>query len=121
MKQVQLREKRRLNRSRARAKDLAFHTRRPRAVVWRTPRHMGVQLLDTNGVVLAYVSTMDKAVRENLPYGGNKKAAMWIGKAIAEKMLKKGIKMVIFDRSGLRYHGRVAALVDSMREAGIQV
>ncbi|WP_392566414.1 50S ribosomal protein L18 [Utexia brackfieldae] len=95
--------------------------RATRLVVHRTPRHIYAQIIAPNGSeVLAAASTLEKAISENLKFTGNKDAAVAIGKAIAERALAKDIKVVAFDRSGFQYHGRVQALADAAREAGLQ-
>ncbi|TEA26663.1 50S ribosomal protein L18 [Candidatus Schmidhempelia bombi] len=92
-----------------------------RLVVHRTPRHIYAQIIAPNGSeVLAAASTLEKAISESLKYTGNKDAATAVGKAIAERALAKEIKSVSFDRSGFQYHGRVQALADAAREAGLQ-
>ncbi|MFQ1016772.1 50S ribosomal protein L18 [Gilliamella sp. Occ3-1] len=92
-----------------------------RLVVHRTPRHIYAQIIAPNGSeVLAAASTLEKAISESLKYTGNKDAAAVVGKAIAERALAKDIKEVSFDRSGFQYHGRVQALADAAREAGLQ-
>lgn len=91
-----------------------------RLVVHRTPRHIYAQVIAPNGSeVLVAASTVEKAIAEQLKYG-NKDAAAAVGKAVAERALEKGIKDVSFDRSGFQYHGRVQALADAAREAGLQ-
>ncbi len=70
--------------------------------------------------MLAAASTMEAEVRQALKYGGNVKAAAEVGKRIAEKAKKLGIEAVAFDRGGYRYHGRVKALADAAREAGLK-
>ncbi|WMQ73004.1 MAG: 50S ribosomal protein L18 [Sodalis sp.] len=93
-----------------------------RLVVHRTPRHMYAQIIAPNGAeVLVAASTVEKAIVEQLKgTTGNKDAAAVVGKIIAERALEKGIKDVSFDRSGFQYHGRVQALADAAREAGLQ-
>ena len=92
-----------------------------RLVVHRTPRHIYAQIIAPNGSeVLAAASTLEKAISESLKYTGNKDAAAAVGKAIAERALAKDIKEVSFDRSGFQYHGRVQALAEAAREAGLQ-
>ncbi|MDT7526668.1 MULTISPECIES: 50S ribosomal protein L18 [Idiomarinaceae] len=92
-----------------------------RLVVHRTPRHIYAQLIASNGSeVLAAASTVEKALRDELKATGNVDAAKAVGKLIAERAIEKGVKNVAFDRSGFRYHGRVAALADAAREAGLQ-
>lgn len=91
-----------------------------RLVVHRTPRHIYAQVIAPNGSeVLVAASTVEKAIAEQLKYTGNKDAAAAVGKAVAERALEKGIN-VSFDRSGFQYHGRVQALADAAREAGLQ-
>ena len=93
---------------------------RPRMSISRTAKHIGCQLIDDIGrQTLVSVSTRDRDVRESIPYGGNKGAAEAIGKAVAEKALAAGIKGVRLDRGHYRYHGRIAALADAAREAGL--
>ncbi|AWK14872.1 50S ribosomal protein L18 [Candidatus Fukatsuia symbiotica] len=90
-------------------------------VVHRTSRHMYAQVIDPNGSeVLVAASTVEKAIKEQLKYTGNKDAAAVIGKVVAERALEKDIKSVSFDRSGFQYHGRVRALADAAREAGLR-
>ncbi len=85
------------------------------------PRHIYAQLIAPNGSeVLAAASTVEKAVRDQLKTTGNVDAAKVVGKIIAERAVEKGVTSVTFDRSGFKYHGRVAALADAAREAGLQ-
>lgn len=91
----------------------------PRLAVYRSAKHMYAQIIDdTKGVTLVAASTLDPSLKGS--YGGNVEAAANVGKLIAEKALEKGIKQVIFDRGGLLYHGRVAALADGAREGGLE-
>lgn len=93
---------------------------RPRLSIFRSHQNVSAQIIDdSSGKTLASASTLDSALREQIAYGGNKGAAQAIGKAIAEKALAAGIKQVCFDRGHFRYHGRVAALADAAREAGL--
>jgi large subunit ribosomal protein L18 len=95
-------------------------TDRPRLSVFRSHKHVYCQLIDdSTGKTLASASTRDENLREQFKYGGNKAAAQVIGKAIAERSLAAGFKAVRFDRGHFRYHGRVAALADAAREAGL--
>jgi len=93
-----------------------------RLVVHRTPRHIYAQVIAANGSeVLASASTVEKSLCEQLTgYTGNLDAAKLVGKVIAERAKEKGVEQVAFDRSGFQYHGRVAALADAAREAGLQ-
>ena len=90
-----------------------------RLCVLRTPRHMYAQVTTADGSqVLAAASTLDKELREGAT--GNAEAARKVGQLIAERAKKAGVETVAFDRSGYRYHGRVKALADAAREAGLQ-
>lgn len=90
-----------------------------RLCVHRTPRHMYAQVTTADGSqVLAAASTLDKELRQGAT--GNVEAARQVGELIAERAKKAGIEEVAFDRSGYRYHGRVKALADAAREAGLQ-
>jgi large subunit ribosomal protein L18 len=92
-----------------------------RLVVNRTPRHIYAQLIAPSGSeVLASASTLEKDLNGSLNYSGNVEAAAAVGKAIAERAIEKGVTTVAFDRSGFKYHGRVKALADAAREAGLQ-
>ena len=94
---------------------------RPRLNVSRSLQHIYAQIIDdTTGRTLAHASTVDAALRGEGPSaGGNIAAAKAVGKLIAERGIEKGISAVVFDRGGYMYHGRVQALADSAREAGL--
>ena len=91
-----------------------------RLTVHRSNAHIYAQVIDAGSKVLASASTAEKDVRGNIKYGGNVKAAAEIGKRIAEKAKALGIAEVAFDRSGYRFHGRVKALAEAAREAGLK-
>ncbi len=108
---------RRAKRARAKISELGAN----RLVVFRTPRRSDAQLIaPTGSEVIATASTLDKEVSAQLEKTGNVAAATAVGKAIAERAVAKGITSVAFDRSGFRYHGRVKALAEAAREAGLQ-
>ncbi len=93
---------------------------RPRLCVFRSHKNCYAQIIDDQaGRTLAAISTRDQQVQETVRYGGNKNAAVAVGKAIAQKALEAGIKEVVFDRREYKYHGRVAALAAAAREAGL--
>jgi large subunit ribosomal protein L18 len=93
---------------------------RLRLAVFRSHQNFYAQIVDDGaGRTLVSASTLDKQVLGELRYGGNKGAAAAVGKAIAAKALEAGIKEVVFDRREYKYHGRVAALADAAREAGL--
>ncbi len=99
---------------------LKRHATRPRLSVFRSHQNFYAQIVDDGaGRTLAAASTLDKQLREELRYGGNKTAAAVVGKAIAQRALEAGIKEVVFDRREYKYHGRVAALADAARGAGL--
>lgn len=99
---------------------LKKNTTRPRLSVFRSHENVYAQIIDdAEGRTLVSASTVDKTLRGEVPYGGNKTAAAAVGKAIAQKALEAGIKEVVFDRREYKYHGRVAALADAAREAGL--
>ncbi len=92
-----------------------------RLCVHRTGQHIYAQIIDPSGSrVLASASTLEAEMRQSLKSGGNVEAAKAIGKRIAERAVKAGIKQVAFDRSGFKYHGRVKALADAARENGLE-
>jgi large subunit ribosomal protein L18 len=94
---------------------------RPRLSVYRSNSNIFAQLIDdVNGVTLASASTIDKELSANVKHGGNVEAAKVVGKAIAERAAAKGITTIVFDRSGYKYTGRVSALAEAAREAGLQ-
>ena len=97
---------------------LAGTAERPRLAVFRSVAHIYVQVIDdASSATLVSASTVDKDGKTN---GGNVKAAKAIGKLIAERAKEKGIKQVVFDRGGYQYHGRIKALADAAREAGLE-
>lgn len=101
--------------------DVRGSTDRPRLSIFRSLKNIYAQVIDdTTGKTLVAASSMEKSVRESMKHGGNKAAASAIGKAIAEKAKAKGITLVAFDRAGFRYHGRVKALAEAAREAGLK-
>jgi large subunit ribosomal protein L18 len=92
-----------------------------RLTVHRTNFHIYAQVIDgARGRVLATASSLEPELRASLPNGGNKQAASTVGRRIAEKARSQGIETVAFDRAGYRFHGRVKALADAAREAGLK-
>ena len=93
-----------------------------RLTVYRTPRHIYAQVFDDKGErVLASASTVQKDVAKDLKATGNIEAARSVGRAIAERAKAAGVTRVAFDRAGFQYHGRVKALADAAREAGLEI
>ncbi len=96
-------------------------TERPRLCVYRSLGHIYAQLIDDRtGKTLVSASSVDKETKKNMKGGGNIAAAKVIGKAVAERAKAAGVVKVVFDRGGYKYHGRVKALADAAREAGLQ-
>lgn len=92
---------------------------RPRLNVFRSNLHIYAQLIDdTNSVTIVSASSVDKEL--SLENGGNVEAAQKVGELVAKRAVEKGIKSVVFDRGGYLYHGRVKALADAAREAGLE-
>jgi len=96
-------------------------TERPRLSVYRSEKHIYAQIIDdTKGNTLVAASTVEKAITSVLDATSNIDAAKAVGEAVAKKALAKGISQVVFDRGGFLYHGRVKAVADAAREAGLQ-
>ena len=116
-----LKRRRQLRRRRHVRKHTRGTAERPRLTVFRSSKHIYAQLVnDIDGVTLATASSRAKDLKSSVAYGGNKKAATVIGKKLAELAKAKGITKVCFDRGHYRYHGRIKALADGAREAGLQ-
>jgi large subunit ribosomal protein L18 len=108
---------RRASQTRRKIRELAV----VRLAVHRTNTHIYAQLCSADGKVLTSASTVEKEVRTQVSKGGNKAAAAAVGRRIAEKAKGLGIQAAAFDRSGYKYHGRVKALADAAREAGLKL
>ena len=91
-----------------------------RLLVHRSNTHIYAQVIDADAKVLTSASTLEPEVRKQVSNGSTVDAAAMIGKRIAEKAREKGVEAVSFDRSGFKYHGRVKALADAAREAGLK-
>jgi large subunit ribosomal protein L18 len=115
---VQARRQRRQHRVRKRL----FGTQeRPRLAVFRSSKHIYAQVInDRTATTLASASTMDPEIKAQVKYGGNKAAATLVGRVVAERAKKAGIDRICFDRRSYKYHGRVEALAQAAREAGLQ-
>jgi large subunit ribosomal protein L18 len=105
-------------------KRIAGTTERPRLSVFRSVGHIYAQVIDDlSGKTLVSASTIDAALKGTFDKGvagGNLKGAEAVGKAVAERSIEKGIKRVVFDRSGFLYHGRIRAVADAARKAGLE-
>lgn len=96
-------------------------TLRPRLNVFRSTKHIYAQLIDdATGVTLVSASTLDPEVKGSVENGGNIDAAVKVGEVVAKRAQEKGYTEVVFDRGGYLYHGRIKALADAAREAGLK-
>ena len=121
MGQREIVEARRLRRQRHVRKRLFGTVERPRLAVFRSSKHIYAQVInDTSGTTLASASTLDPEVRSQQACGGNKAAATIVGRKVAERAKQAGIDKICFDRRSYKYHGRVQALAEAAREAGLQ-
>ncbi|MBQ9490804.1 MAG: 50S ribosomal protein L18 [Lachnospiraceae bacterium] len=94
---------------------------RPRLAVFRSNKHMYAQIIDdTVGNTLVAASTLEKEVKGELDYTDTVEAAAYLGTVIAKRAIEKGIKEVVFDRGGFIYQGKIAALAEAAREAGLE-
>jgi large subunit ribosomal protein L18 len=107
---------RRAKSTRAHIRELGVH----RLSVHRTGQHLYAQVFAPNGAVVASASTVQKSVADGLKSKKNLEAASTVGRIVAERAKAAGVESVAFDRSGFRYHGRIKALADAAREAGLQ-
>jgi len=102
-------------------KRIAGTSERPRLCVHRSTRHIRAQVIDDNTArTIVSASSLDKEVRKLIKGGGNIAASKAVGKAIAERAQAKGVDKVVFDRGGYQYHGRIQALAEAAREAGLK-
>ena len=108
---------RRASRTRGKIRELGVH----RLCVFRTPRHIYAQVIAPDGGrTLVAASTLDPEVKKEVSNGGNVDAAKVVGRVVAERARGAGVESVAFDRSGFRFHGRIKALADAAREAGLR-
>ena len=116
-----LKKKARLKRKKRIRKKLNGTKEQPRLNVFRSSKHIYAQIVDdTEGHTLVAASSMEKQVREQPKFDNKVAAANFVGKLLAERATDKGIKRVVFDRNGFLYHGRVKAVSDGAREAGLE-
>jgi large subunit ribosomal protein L18 len=102
-------------------KKIAGTAERPRLSVHRSARHIRAQVIDDHSArTVVSASSLDKEVRKLIKGGGNIAASKVVGKVIAERARAKGVEKVVFDRGGYQYHGRVQALAEAAREAGLK-
>jgi len=105
---------------RTRAKLARVSKQRLRLSIFRSAKNISAQIIDDReGKTVAHASSLDETLRKDVGKGTDKDAAAKVGKAVAERAIKAGVKDVVFDRGGYIYHGRVKALADAAREAGL--
>ena len=115
------RNDKRLKRHERVRKNLYGTPERPRLCVYRSNKNISAQIIDdVNGTTLVSASSLDKELKAQIGYGGNKEAAKKVGEAVAKRAVAKGIEEVCFDRGGFLYHGRVAELAAGAREGGLK-
>ena len=115
------RNDKRINRHARVRRDVFGTPEKPRLCVYRSLSNIFAQVIDdVSGKTLVSASTLDKEIKEQLAYGGNKEAAKAVGESLGKRALEKGIETVYFDRGGFLYHGRVKELADGARSAGLK-
>lgn len=113
-KELRLKRKKRIR------KRMTGTVERPRMTVFRSAKHIYSQIIDdTQGITLVTASTTEKEIREQQKFENKTAAAVYVGQLIAERAVQKGIKSVVFDRNGFLYHGRIKAVSDGARKAGL--
>jgi large subunit ribosomal protein L18 len=121
MRSSKIKMVRRLRRKRGIAKHVRGTAAKPRLTVSRSHKHIYAQLIDDHaGQTICAASTRHKAVRGQVTNGGNIDAAKVVGTALAEMARSKQVETICFDRNGYRYHGRIRALADAVREGGLK-
>ena len=121
MPRIKTKEDARLRRKKRIRKDLSGTTEKPRLSVYRSLNHIYAQAIDDRtGKTLLSASSLDEEIKGKAKKTGNKDAARLVGELVARKCKEKGIQTVVFDRSGYLYHGRVKALADAARAAGLK-
>jgi len=121
MSSLSLKNKAHQKRKRRIRKKIAGTPERPRLTVFRSLRHISAQVIDdTRGHTMASASSTEKAVREQPKFEDKTAVATFVGKLLGERAIEKGIQKVVFDRNGSLYHGRVKAVSNGAREAGLE-
>ena len=119
---LQKEKRRKRERRHLRVRQKVYGTKeRPRLAVYKSLKNIYCQLIDDiEGKTLVSASTLSPGIKEQVPYGGNKKAAEVVGQKVAEEAKKLGIEKVVFDRSWYKFHGRVKALADAARKGNLR-
>jgi len=117
---LNLKKRARLKRKKRIRKNLVGTQQRPRLSVFRSSKHIYAQIIDDgHGHTLAAASSLEKNVKEQPEFESMITAAKFVGKLLGERAIKRGIKKIVFDRNGFLYHGRIKAVSDGAREAGL--
>jgi len=120
MYNTKAREIQRIRRHKRIRKKISGKDEMPRLVVRRSLKNIYAQLVnDKEGKTLFSLSTLDKQIKEKFPYGGNMRAAQFLGEVFAQRAKEKGFQKVVFDRGGYLYHGRVKAFAEGLRKGGL--
>ncbi len=118
---MDLRKKARLRRKRSIRKRVLGSGQRPRLCVFRSSKHIYAQVVDdSSGYTLAAASTMEKEVKDHSGFNDKVEVANFIGELVAKRVMEKGVKKIVFDRNGFLYHGRVKAVSEAARKAGLE-
>ena len=118
---LNLKKRARLKRKKRIRKNLIGTQQRPRLSVFRSSKHIYAQVIDDgHGHTMTAASSLEKIVKEQPEFESKIAAANYVGKLLGERAIKKGIKKIVFDRNGFLYHGRVKAVSDGAREAGLE-
>ncbi len=121
MDNIHLKNKRNWRRKMRIRNNVSGTPERPRLSVFRSHKHIYAQIIDdVAGKTLCSASSLNKEISEQIKHGGDVKAAELVGAALAQRAVMKGIKKVVFDRGPYKYHGRVKALAESARKAGLE-
>ncbi|MFA5864446.1 MAG: 50S ribosomal protein L18 [Phycisphaerae bacterium] len=121
MDQLEIKKKKFWRRERRVRSNIMGTPSRPRLTVFRSHKHIYAQVIDDlAGKTLCSANSMNKELPEPIKHGGDKKAAELVGTMLAQRAIMHGIKSVVFDRGGFKYHGRVKALADAARKAGLE-
>ena len=120
MGSLNIRQKARLKRKKRIRKTIAGTSLRPRISVFRSAKHIYAQVIDdTAGKTLAAASSLEESVKGQPKFDDKVAAAKYVGKLLAERAIDRGIQKIVFDRNGFLYHGRIKALSEGAREAGL--
>ena len=121
MGSLNIKQQARLKRKKRIRKKISGTLERPRLCVFRSSRQIYAQLIDDlSGHTLAAASSLEESVKQRSEAGGKVALAVQVGKLVAERAAEKGVKRVVFDRNGFLYHGRIKAVSDGAREAGLE-